>query len=347
MQQLKAILTYGLSFALMLLAFHLNAVSYGFSINQENIFLKKNSNSYYPEIISSFNANFFLSHSFIFKNASFSLTPALFIERGYNIKKKEIRKTIILPFIKQFNLSIFTEHMSFTLAKDTISFGEDFFNLNNYFFINVPIKNVTEPLYHISFEFPINSFSLSFGSTIDTDSLDHYKKPCWYSTYLNAFYSNNILLVGLESDVLFQETEKKDIILKIASEASFFLPLDFKIYLSGKLPISLYEKKVKDWGIFIGLNKPFILEDYTFTPIIAFSYADDGFYYSIFQNAGIKEFFNITAGMKGKNLDTLNLIFEVETIISSFKFKISYITKNLLKKDEFQGFLSVGASLNE
>ena len=61
-------------------SYFLNALSFGFSLDSENIFLNKTDNPYYPEIVSSFEASLFLSHVFTFKNSSLSITPGFFID---------------------------------------------------------------------------------------------------------------------------------------------------------------------------------------------------------------------------------------------------------------------------
>ena len=103
-------------------SYFLNALSFGFSLDSENIFLNKTDNPYYPEIVSSFEASLFLSHVFTFKNSSLSITPGFFIDITYNVEKKELNKMSSFPFFKYFNLSVFAEYLSFSFAKDFVSF---------------------------------------------------------------------------------------------------------------------------------------------------------------------------------------------------------------------------------
>ena len=326
--------------------FSLHSLEAGFNIDYEAIFLKKNDNPHYPEVVSSFHSSFFLIHQFIFNNGSLKLAPGFFINKTYDRQSQELERVSIFPFFYLFNLSLFTEYFSFTLAKDTVPFGEGFFKVNNYYFLNIPAKE-NEILYHLSFEFPIDSFKVSFGSAMDTKSIDNYKKPLWYSLYVNSSYSNNVVLVGLESDVLFDRGEKKDAVIKIGGECSFFLPLDFKMYASSKLQSSLYNKKITGWGVFVGVNKSFILENCTLSSIFSSSYGDDGFSYSLFQNVGIGEVCSLTFGATGKNKSAFHLVFETEVFISTFLLKLSYITKNLIKKEDMQGLFSIGVLFNE
>lgn len=326
-------------------SYFLNALSFGFSLDSENIFLNKTDNPYYPEIVSSFEASLFLSHVFTFKNSSLSITPGFFIDSTYNAEKKEINKLSIFPFFKYFNLSVFAEYLSFSFAKDVVSFGEDSFNVNDYFSLNRFVKKTT-PIYHILLEVPINQASFSLGSSMDTKSIDHFKKPEWYQIWLKTFYSNQLFSMGFESDVLF-DVAYKDNVFKIASEFSFTLPLDFKIYTSGRIPISLKSKKLTNWGAFVGSSKSFILEDYNFTSILGLSYSSEGVGYSIFQNIGIKEIITLTLGLQGANKNKVYLIFENTFFLSNLKFRLSYTTKNLIQNEDMQGILSIGVSLND
>ncbi|MGP1439417.1 MAG: hypothetical protein ACTTJ3_01605 [Treponema sp.] len=326
-------------------SYFLNALSFGFSLDSENIFLNKNDNPYYPEIVSSFEASLFLSHVFTSKNSSLSITPGFFIDSTYNAEKKELNKLSIFPFFKYFNLSVFAEYLSFSFAKDVVSFGEGFFHVNDYFSLNRFVKKTT-PIYHILFEVPINQASFSLGSSMDTKSIDHFKQPKWYQIWFRTFYSNMLFSMGFESDVLF-DVAYKDHVFKMASEFSFTLPLDFKIYTSGRIPISLHSKKVTNWGVFAGSSKSFTLEDYNFTSILGLSYSNEGVGYSIFQNIGIKEIITFTLGLQGANKNNLYLIFENTFFISSLKFRLSYITKNLIRNEDMQGIFSIGVSLND
>lgn len=326
-------------------SYFLNALSFGFSLDSENIFLNKNDNPYYPEIVSSFEASLFLSHVFTSKNSSLSITPGFFIDSTYNAEKKELNKLSIFPFFKYFNLSVFAEYLSFSFAKDVVSFGEGFFHVNDYFSLNRFVKKTT-PIYHILFEVPIDQFSFSLGSSMDTKSIDHFKQPKWYQIWFRTFYSNMLFSMGFESDVLF-DVAYKDHVFKMASEFSFTLPLDFKIYTSGRIPISLHSKKVTNWGVFAGSSKSFTLEDYNFTSILGLSYSNEGVGYSIFQNIGIKEIITFTLGLQGANKNNLYLIFENTFFISSLKFRLSYITKNLIRNEDMQGIFSIGVSLND
>ncbi|MGP1519892.1 MAG: hypothetical protein ACTTIZ_00050 [Treponema sp.] len=307
--------------------------------------MNKNDNPYYPEIVSSFEASLFLSHVFTSKNSSLSITPGFFIDSTYNAEKKELNKLSIFPFFKYFNLSVFAEYLSFSFAKDVVSFGEGFFHVNDYFSLNRFVKKTT-PIYHILFEVPINQASFSLGSSMDTKSIDHFKQPKWYQIWFRTFYSNMLFSMGFESDVLF-DVAYKDHVFKMASEFSFTLPLDFKIYTSGRIPISLHSKKVTNWGVFAGSSKSFTLEDYNFTSILGLSYSNEGVGYSIFQNIGIKEIITFTLGLQGANKNNLYLIFENTFFISSLKFRLSYITKNLIRNEDMQGIFSIGVSLND
>ncbi|MGP1415097.1 MAG: hypothetical protein ACTTJ6_04060 [Treponema sp.] len=307
--------------------------------------MNKNDNPYYPEIVSSFEASLFLSHVFTSKNSSLSITPGFFIDSTYNAEKKELNKLSIFPFFKYFNLSVFAEYLSFSFAKDVVSFGEGFFHVNDYFSLNRFVKKTT-PIYHILFEVPIDQFSFSLGSSMDTKSIDHFKQPKWYQIWFRTFYSNMLFSMGFESDVLF-DVAYKDHVFKMASEFSFTLPLDFKIYTSGRIPISLHSKKVTNWGVFAGSSKSFTLEDYNFTSILGLSYSNEGVGYSIFQNIGIKEIITFTLGLQGANKNNLYLIFENTFFISSLKFRLSYITKNLIRNEDMQGIFSIGVSLND
>ncbi|MGP1438487.1 MAG: hypothetical protein ACTTKH_05385 [Treponema sp.] len=341
-QQKKPILIF---FFILSFSF-LNALSFGFEITSENIFLKKNNNHYYPDIVSSFDISLFLSHSFILKNLSLFIETGFFIDSTYNIEKKELGRISSFPFFRRLNFSAFTEYFSFTFAKDTISFGEGFFNINNYFSLNHLYKKMS-PLYHVLLEIPISQFSFSLGGAMDSKAIDHFEPIEWYQTWGYTSYSNNIVSIGFESDVLFTVSSKKDAVLKIASEVLFSLPLDFKIYASGKVPISLYNKTVTMWGAFVGGAKSFILEEYNFTSILGLSCSSEGVEYSIFQNIGINEIMNFTFGLQGSNKNAIHFVFENTFFVSALKFRLSYITKNLIKAEDMQGVFSIGVSLND
>lgn len=324
----------------------LNASFCGFELTSTNIFLNKNNNPYYPEIISSFEATFFLSYSFIFNNFNLSISPAFFVDSIYNIEKRELGIPSIYPFFRRFNFSVFSEYISFTFAKDIIPFGEGFFELNDYFSLNDLVKKTT-PIYHALFEIPINQFLFSLGSSIDTKAIEHFHRPEWYQTWAYASYANNIVSIDFESDVLFNLSSKKDIIFKIANELLLSLPLDFKIYTSIKMPLSLYNNKIIAWGAFMGGAKSFIIEGYNFTSILGLSYSIEGAGYSIFQNIGIKEIITFTIGLQGINRNNLYLVLKNTFFISALKFHISYITKNLIQDESMQGVFSIGVSLND
>ena len=324
------------------------ALDVGSNIESEFIFLEKNVNPYYPDFIFSCNATLFLQHSFVFKNGSLVLAPGFFIASEYSQKKLEMDKITVLPYFRRLNLSLFAKTFSFVLAKDAISFGEGFFAVNRYFFLNIPVKNTSDAMYHTSFEVAIKEVLLNFGSTLDTYSLDRYKKPQWYSIWTYASYSNAIMTLSLASDMLFEKHK----ILRFASEASFFLPYELKIYSSATLPINLDLKKIDNWGVFLGLNKSFIFDDYSLASVLGSSYGSDGWRYSIFQNLGIKEIVSFNLGLTGKNIDSLNLVCEGELSISTFSFKIGFVTYNFLAKkrktkEDMRGLLTFGISLNE
>ena len=186
------------------------------------------------------------------------------------------------------------------------------------------------------------------GGACDTKAIDHYKKPDWYSVWFFSSYSTSIFSGAFESDVLFEVgKEKKDATLKMAGELLFTLPKDFKLYTSAKLPFSLYKKQLAGWGIFMGVSKSFIFEDNNATTILGASYSNEGAGYSIFQNIGIGDAISLSFGGVGKNKDSFHLIFESEFYISALNLKISYATKNFIKKEEMQGMLSIGVSFNE
>ena len=55
-----------------------------------------------------------------------------------------------------------------------------------------------------------------------------------------------------------------------------------------------------------------------------------------------------TSGIYDIGKKELNAIVQTELVIDTFKFKIAYITKNFLKKNEdLQGILSVAVVLND
>lgn len=334
-----------LIFLFAFLVCFLHALSFGFDLTSENIFLEKKDNPYYPEVVSSFDVSFFLSHSFLFKNANLSIAPGFFIDSQYNIEKKELGKITTFPFFRRFNFSVFSEYLSFSFAKDTIHFGEGFFNINNYFSLNSLVKKTTA-IYHILLEVPINQFSFSLGSAIDTKAIEHFRHPDWYQAWFTSSYSNHIITIGFESDILFN-VPSKNTILKMASELVFSLPLDFMVYTSGRLPINLHDKKIVNWGTFIGGSKSFILEDYNFTSILGASYSSDGLGYYIFQNIGIKEVITFTLGLQGANKNAVYFVVENIFFISNLKLRLSYITKNLLQDENMQGIFSIGVSLND
>ena len=327
----------------------LHALDAGFAISSKMIFLKRSENPYYPQVIPSFDASFFFKHSFVFKNGSLDITPGFFVANEYNPSRYKIDKMTVLPYFKRLNLSVFAETFSFYLAKASIAFGEGFFDVNNYYFLHLPTNNSNEAFYHAVFEISAKECLFNFGSTLDTYALDRYKKPEWYSIWLSTSYSNTLMTLGLASDVLVEE---KDVTLHFAYETSFFLPYDFKIYSSCSLPVNLKDKKITEWGVFVGANKSFIFDDYAFISILGASYGYDRFGYSVFQNVNIKEIVSFVLGLQGKGQDALNFFCSGELFISTFSFKLTYITQNLFETETthertMRGLLKLGVSFND
>ena len=119
------------------------------------------------------------------------------------------------------------------------------------------------------------------------------------------------------------------------------------------MPVNLKDKKITDWGIFLGMNKSFIFDDYAFISILGASYGHDRFGYSVFQNVRIKEVSSFVFGLQGKAKDSLNFLCSSELFISTFSFKLTYLTPNLLEQKKttakvgMRGLLKLGVSFND
>ncbi|UTC62544.1 hypothetical protein E4O05_01110 [Treponema sp. OMZ 787] len=329
---------------------NLHAISPGFELNNLNVFFNTDVNTYAPQIISNLDTSAFLNFNFEFKNQNLFLQPGVFFKNEFSKDKLENKK-IIRPFFRRLNYSAFTDYFSFQAGKDLIYFGEGI--IKNYFYLNIPemIKSDTA-LWHLKFDIPIKNFIIDLGSAFDTRSIDIFKKPAWYSVWTKFAYSSSSFFIGLESDMLFESAKnnKKEYTLKTALEVLFNLPLDFKIYSNAGLPIKFINKKIYDWGVLAGISKTFLVKDndYSFTLIAEGAYNSKGINYGFFYSTGLKDYAQITAGLQGLQNKELMGIIQTELFISDFKFKIVYLSKNLLdKKDILNGILSLSVVLND
>lgn len=349
--------------------------SLGIEINSSSIFLEKNKNKYYPEAVNEVYFSIFHGFNFEFPNQSLFLQPGFFFSGAFDsnfknqnnitninfsqntINNKQTKINTILPFFRCLNYSAFSEHLFFTIGKNSFYFGEGY--LANYFFINVPnIDRDNSNLWNVKFEIPLKSFTTSFGVAIDTENIDLFKIPNWYNVWLKTEYSNPYISAGIELDSLFKPKLKainqKEVILKQAIEVNAILPKNFKLYTNAKLPIDLIRKKITNWGILIGGAKTAILKKISFTSILEASYSTDVIGYAAFQNFGLDEYSQITAGLRGgvgiydSNQNDLKFILETIFFISKLNIKFTYVSMNILnKEDKVKSILSIGVLFNE
>lgn len=353
------------------------ASGFGFEIKNNSVFLGKQHNAFFPESVSEIYASFFYGMNFEFQNQTLFLQPGIFITDGFTselktqagmnrnragsfIFAKDIpqKVTAIHPFFKRLQYSAFTEYLFFSAGKDSFYFGEGF--LANYFFIQAPSTGRNDSvLWHIKFDVPFNQWNFSFGTTLDTERLDRWAIPQWYTVWLKTEYSNQYIFAGFEFDMLFKPelksaAQKKSYSFKSAVEISSVLPYDFKLYMNAKLPVDVINKKITDWGILAGISKNFLLNDFSFTSIAETSYSSAGIGYAFFQSFGLSSYSQITGGLMGnteldgKRNNNLKFILETVFFISKLHLKFSYISNNIVStKEKPVGIFAVGVIFNE
>ncbi|WP_024469937.1 hypothetical protein [Treponema pedis] len=353
------------------------ASGFGFEIKNNSVFLGKQQNAFFPEAVNEIYASFFYGVNFEFQNQTLFLQPGIFITGGFDsalktqpeiqygqtggfiaAKDRPQKTTVIRPFFKRLQYSLFTEYLFFSAGKDSFYFGEGF--LANYFFIQAPsVKRNDSDLWHIKFDVPFQQWNFSFGTAVDTERLDRWTIPQWYTVWLKTEYSNQYIFAGLETDMLFKPelkstAQKKSYSFKSAVEISSLLPYDFKLYMNAKLPVDIINKKITDWGILAGVSKNFLLNDFSFTSIAETSYSSAGIGYAFFQSFGLSNYSQITGGLMGnaelhgKKNNNLKFILEAVFFISKLNVKFSYMSNNVLNtKEKPAGIFTAGVIFNE
>ncbi|EFW36779.1 hypothetical protein [Treponema phagedenis] len=323
------------------------ASNIGFEINSGFVFLEKSDAQFIPDVVSALNASVFYTLDFNFTNQSLLLQPGVFINDN------SFKNTTVLPFFRRLNYSAFTENFSFTAGKDFLYFGEG--GIDNNFFINIPVKkNKNLLLWHLKFETFVKQFTFTSGAAVDTKNIDLLQPPAWYNLWGKIVYSHPVVLIGLESDWLFEPTiqkykQEKSIVFKTAVETFFNLPKGFELYVNAKLPVNVLKKELGEWAVLAGLSKTFMYKNCSFISIAEGLYHFNlGFKYAFFQIAELGEYMGFFIGISGLENKELNLITGAKFFIGDLNFKLEYITKNfLLNKNTQGGIVSIGVMFNE
>lgn len=302
---------------------NLFSVNLGFNMKQEIVFVDKT--EYTPEVYSEYFMNTYFETNKYYKNLIFSICPNLYMVNNdlyFNIYK--------------FNFNIFFNNFTFCINKDLFYYG-----LGKIANLTIPqslnIDNKDKNIWHTKFDISISNIIFSCGMIID-DSIDIYEPPTFFNPLININYNNNQINVIYTLDYLFSEENT----LKNAIECEFLTKGDLSIYSSMSL-ITDFVKKI-NFNVNIGVSKPFLIYDFMLTPLFEFDYfsknSEIEFLFYLYMD--FSDFITSGIGFFCDYDNSCNIRTEIDIFFPCIKFNIIFQSKNLIKDDKNDGYLSIG-----
>lgn len=330
-----------LLFAFILFSENIFSLSFGFE-SEANV-LKMPESEYLDDFAFSSDFSVFASEKFSFGNYFLSLKPSVhFSGNKINFQFAELKNSFLF------------DYFAFSFGKYNFYFGKP--QVKNNFFPSVPLENLSEKnLWNGKLDLFLGNFRVNGGAVFDTESLDSFEKPEWWNAYFSAFYSNQFLEAGLESDFLFASENLKDsgaaeissslenVKAKAAAEISFFFS-DFVLYGDfsvsdsdyGFPPFSDFQNfdfSALDFSALCGISWNKYLEDFGFSLIFENGFLEDNYCYSFCFLPEFSSLFSFYLKYEHILNTRLDFLGNFSVFLKDFKVYFEYQSRNFIKDD--------------
>lgn len=325
------------------LLFPENIFSLSFGFEAEANVVKMPESEYLDDFAFSPDFSVFASEKFNFGNYFLSLKPSVhFRENKINFQFAEFKNSFVSDFF------------AFSFGKYNFYFGKP--QVNNIFFPYVHVENVSEKnLWNGKLDLFLGNFRLNGGAVFDTESLDYFEKPGWWNAYFSAFYSNQFIEAGLESDFLFGSGNAgndgaaenagslENVKAKAAAEISFFFS-DFVLYGDFSVADSdfsfpqlsdfqSFDFSALDFSALCGISWNKYLEDFGFSLMFENGFLEDNYCYSFCFIPEISNFFSFYLKYEHILNTRLDFIGNFSIFVQDFKVYFEYQSRNFIKDD--------------
>lgn len=312
-----------------------NIFSLSFGFESEANVLKMPESEYLDDFAFSSDFSVFASEKFAFGNYFLSLKPSVhFSGNKMNFQFAELKNSFLF------------DYFAFSFGKYNFYFGKP--QVKNNFFPSVPLENLSEKnLWNGKLDLFLGNFRVNGGAVFDTESLDSFEKPEWWNAYFSAFYSNQFIEAGLESDFLFRAEEKsgslENVKAKAAAEISFFFS-DFVLYGdfsvsdsdSGFPPFSDFQDfdfSSLDFSALCGISWNKYLEDLGFSLIFENGFLEDNYCYSFCFLPEFRSLFSFYLKYEHILNTRLDFLGNFSVFLKDFKVYFEYQSRNFIKDD--------------
>ncbi|MGP1454185.1 MAG: hypothetical protein ACTTJ7_00255 [Treponema sp.] len=314
---LKKILTISLVSLFAIKAFSLD---FGYTIFQNYSFVKKT--EYTPAVYISHTSNYFLTFQLTSQNSFFSASPALSLKN----------ENIFFNFYR-FKLDFLFDKAVFSLSKDIYSMGSGYiYNPIIPQSISLKINDSTE--WYSKVDFYLNEHIISLGTLIDSN-IDYYEIPQYINPYFYYAFNSISNMVGLCVDYDYKFGNFDNSKLKFALDTQFFLKKDYSLYFAGSLSSNFSQKT--NYSILASVDKSIFIKNLIFIPKFEFLFQDTIFSAGFNINMDFSSYLNNLFFIKYSTKNELKIMNKISFTVNKFKFEMSYMINNILKKSFTEG----------
>ncbi|AEE17413.1 hypothetical protein Trebr_1997 [Treponema brennaborense DSM 12168] len=287
----------------------------GFNLSQNYSFIEKT--EYTPSVYFTNKSNFFLNFQIISDYIIFSASPSLSLKN----------KNSFLNFYR-FKFDFLFENAVFSLSKNIYSMGHGYiYNPIIPQSVSQKINDSTE--WYGKFDLYLNQHTVTLGALIDPD-IDYYEIPDYTNPYFYYTYNTLSTMIGFCVDYDYKFDSPDISKIKFALDTQFFLKNDYSLYFAASLLSNFSENQ--NYSFLASIDKSFFVKESIFTPKIEFLFKDEVFSCGFNMNMDLGTYLNNVFFIKYSSENELKIINKASFVLGKYKFEMSYMTGDILKK---------------